>query len=421
MGRAHLTSSRLMLWVLAFATAILVVIAWQIVFPKPRFPSPTGNLGIGTRIYYWTDETRLEPFTAAHGDRRRLVVQLWYPSSGAGLRQPYIDRPSVLAIARRFHIPPFLLHKLQHAPTHAVRDGRPDKGRYPVLVNPTGFSGFRTSSLFWIEELVSHGYVVVTLDQPGTAAASVWLDGVVTPLIADKATFDRYMPLALSGTPDQTVEMNGVALPGGIIPFLAKDLSFVLDRLERVNLSDPILARTLDLENVGVFGMSLGGYVGPEACYRDMRFKACVAVDAGKSEVVARQGLEQPVMIISRDASVMRNERSKAGGWPEPEIDHTINSQSTLFEHNRGDAYSVTMNGMYHLNWTDAPILSPLVRWSGLAGPIDPYLGFALTNDCTRSFFDRYLKHNGTSQICELSAARSNVRLKVRLAETPRE
>ena len=412
---------RLLLQVLAIVTALIVVGAWLVLFPTPRFPAPTGAMGIGTRVYYWTDGTRLEPFTAARGDPRRLVVQVWYPSSGTGLNQPYIDRLEVLAaIARRLRIPPFLLRKLQDAPTHAVRDGRPAGGQHPVLVNPTGFSGFRTSSLFWIEDLVSHGYVVVTLDQPGTAAASVWSDGVVTPLIADKNTFDRYMPLARSGPSERAIEMNGVALPGGIIPFLANDLSFVLDQLELVNQSDPILAGTLDLEHVGVFGMSLGGYIAPEACHRDPRFKACLAVDSGKSEVVAQLGLDQPVMIIGRDADTMRSERRKAGGWPDAEINHTIDSQRAIFDHNRGDAYSVTMKGMHHLNWTDAPILSPLVRWSGLAGPIDPYLGFTLTNDCTRSFFDRYLKAARATQVCGDSNAEPSVQIKIRLAD-PRQ
>jgi len=102
--------------------------------------------------------------------------------------------------------------------------------------------------------------------------------------------------------------------------------------------------------------------------------------------------LAQPLMIIGREADSMRAERSKAGGWPEPEIAHTIESQRALFEHNRADAYFVTMSGMFHVNWTDAPIWSPAVRWIGLAGPIDPYRGFAETNAYTVAFFDRYLK-----------------------------
>jgi len=405
-----------MLLALFTLAAIAGAIAlWLLIFPTPRFAQPTGPFGIGTRLYEWTDATRLEPFTVGNNDHRRLVVQIWYPSFTSGPKQPYIDHAEVLtAIARRLHIPRFLLRNLRNASTHSVRNGRPELGPYPVLINPSGFLGFRAANLFWIEDLASHGYVVVTLDQPGTAAASVWTDGKVVPVIADKEIFDRCMPLALSNAPDQMTEMNGVTLPGGIIPFLAADLSFVLDQLQQMDASDSALAGVLDLDEVGVFGMSLGGYIAPEACYRDRRFKACLAVDAGKSEIVAREGLDQPLMVISRDADVMREERSKAGGWPESEIEYTVSSQSALFEHNRGDAYYVTMNRMYHVNWTDAPLWSPLLKWMGLAGPIDPYLGFAITNDYTRSFFDRYLKRHQATR--RLSESRSEVRLDVRMS-----
>ena len=63
------------------------------------------------------------------------------------------------------------------------------------------------------------------------------------------------------------------------------------------------------------------------------------------------------------------------------------------------------------VNWTDAPIWSPILRWTGLAGPIDPYRGFALTNICILTFFDRYLKADTASPVCGLSGDKSEVRL----------
>lgn len=388
----------IMLAVLALILVAAVVSLWFVLFPTPSFPTPSGPHGIGTRLYSLTDATRPEPFTAASDDSRHLGIELWYPTTDKGKAQPYIEQPAVLAaLASRLHVPTALLGRLQDAPTHAVRGAAPEDGPYPVLINPTGFSGFHAASLFWIEELVSHGYVVVTIDQPGTVAAATLDDGTILP-VADKTVFDRYMPLAMSQSPDQPLEMNGVSLPGGILPFMAADLSFVLDQLATI---DPEISGVLDLDEVGVFGMSLGGYIGPEACRLDGRFKACLAVDSGKSGIVAAEGLAQPTMLISRDAAVMREERSKAGGWPEAEIEQTIASQRTLFEHNRADAYYVTMNGMYHVNWTDAPVWSPLVSWLGLAGPIDPYRGFAATNACTLSFFDHYLKLGSQAVVCD--------------------
>jgi hypothetical protein len=370
----------------------LTIAAWVILFPSPRFPKPTGPYAIGTKVYFSTDTSRAEPFTSEQNDLRQMAVQIWYPAVGQGEFAPYIDNDEPMnVLAKQFHIPAFLLRNIQNAPTHARMNAVPAKGRFPVLINPAGLMAFRSASLFWIEELASQGYVVVGLDQPGASAATVLPNGKVIRAM-DKVAFDWFMPLALSSAPNHSPVMNGVALPGGIIPYLAQDVSFVLTQIERLDRTDPALAGHMDTGRVGVFGMSLGGYVAPEVCQTDTRFAACLGVDAGKTATVARDGLIQPLMIISRDAGTMRAERSKAGGWPEPEITHTITTQRALFQHNRGPAYYVTMNEMFHANWTDAPLWSPLVRWIGLAGPIAPYQGFAATNAYTLGFFDRHLK-----------------------------
>jgi predicted dienelactone hydrolase len=401
--------------VVGLLAAIAVSAAlWVVIFPTPRFPAPTGPYGVGTRVYSWTDPTRPEPFTPDPGDHRELVVQIWYPTTGQGSPQPYMDSSEpIRVLATHLHVPAFLLRNVEHAPTHALRDAPATAGRFPVLINPAGLLVFRDASLFWIEELASQGYIVVGLDQPGTSAATALPGGRVIRAI-DKQVFDRYMPMALSQASNPSPILNGVALPGGVIPFLADDLRFVLSQVEILDHDDPFLAGHMDTGRAGVFGMSLGGYVAPEACYRDPRFRACVAVDAGKTAAVAREGLMQPLMIIGRDADVIRAERSKAGGWPEPEITHTINTQRALFEHNRADAYYVTMNGMYHVNWTDAPLWSPIVRWIGLAGPIDPYRGFAETNAYTLAFFDRHLKGKPAPLLDEMPGRQPDARLEVR-------
>ena len=394
--------------------AVASLAAWLVIFPMPRFPQPTGPYAIGTRIYHWIDSTRPEPFTDDPEDHRELVVQIWYPATGQGELQPYMDSSEVIRVlAKTFHVPSFLLGNVKRAPTHAMRDAPAAEGRFAVLINPAGLSAFRDASLFWIEEMVSHGYVVVGLDQPGTAAAAVLSDGRVIRVM-DKAAFDQYMPLALSHASDPSPTLNGVTLPGGIIPFLADDLRFALSQVEVLDNYDSILKGHIDTDRAGTFGMSLGGYGAPEACYRDIRFRACLAVDAGKTAAVAQDGLTQPLMIITREADSMRDERGKAGGWPEPEIAHTIDSQRAAFEHNRADAYYVTMDGMFHVNWTDAPIWSPVVRWMGLAGPIDPYKGFAQTNAYTLAFFDRYLKGLPSALLDNTLGSEPGVRVEVR-------
>ena len=285
-------SSAVRVAVVGSLAAIAVGVAlWVVIFPTPRFPQPTGPYGVGTRLYSWTDPTRPEPFTTDPGDHRELVVQIWYPTTGQGDPQPYMDSSEpIRVLARRLHVPAFLLGNVEHAPTHALRDVPATEGRFPVLINPAGLLVFRDASLFWIEELASHGYVVVGLDQPGTSAATVLSGGRVIRVI-DKPVFDRLHADGAVACVQPVSDPERRRASGRHHPFLADDLRFVLSQVEILDHDDPVLAGHIDTGRAGVFGMSLGGYVAPEACYRDQRFRACLAVDAGKTAAVARDGL----------------------------------------------------------------------------------------------------------------------------------
>src|SRR5690606_29750528 len=100
-----------------------------------------------------------------------------------------------------------------------------------------------------------------------------------------------------------------------------------------------ILTGRLDLEQVGIFGISLGAINAAEACLNDVRLKACLVMDAYMSSGVVREGLQQPVMWITRDADTMRFERERAGGWIEHEILLHQHTMRTVYESLPEDGY----------------------------------------------------------------------------------
>ena len=171
---------------------------------------------------------------------------------------------------------------------------------------------------------MSHGYVVVALDQPGVAAAVVFPGGHQ----AAGLTLAQFQPVVRpSYMPEMRhLPLGGLPQPGGkapadnsIVPYLAKDVAFALDLLATLNQADPagILAGKLDLQRVGAFGISLGGIVVGDACRVDPRLRACLMMDAPVPIGVVRAGLKQPGMWLTRDAASVRLERQRAGGWPE--------------------------------------------------------------------------------------------------------
>jgi platelet-activating factor acetylhydrolase isoform II len=80
-------------------------------------------------------------------------------------------------------VPGFLLGNLKHITTNAIPSApvaapmADDEPGYPVLIYLEGLGGFRQMNTFLVEELVSHGYVVVAIDQPYTATDVVFPDG----------------------------------------------------------------------------------------------------------------------------------------------------------------------------------------------------------------------------------------------------
>jgi len=63
-----------------------------------------------------------------------------------------------------------------------------------------------------------------------------------------------------------------------------------------------------------------------------------------------------------------------------------------VFESLPGDGYFVEVPGMFHINYSDIPSWSPLLRLLGLAGPIDAQRAHSIINAYSLAFFDQHLK-----------------------------
>src|SRR5829696_5973740 len=384
------------------ALGLVVSIVLPIVLPVFRFPHPSGPYEIGTSTYHWVDADRSEVFTADPDDRRELMAQVWYPAEEdpSSPRAPYIQDADAVtsAFARLFDVPKFLIGNLKHVTTNAIPSApvaapmADDESGYPVLIFLEGSGAFRQMNTFLVEELVSQGYVVVAIDQPYTATNVVFPDGRQV----EGLPLERTKPLARQSflPAERAPTLNGRTFQEGIVPYLAQDVSFALDRLAVLNQADPngILTGRLDLQRAGTFGPSLGGLVGGEACRLETRLRACLFLDAPMSTDVVRSGLQQPTMWITRDAETMRLERRKAGGWPEAEIHAELSSNRAVFESLPADGYFVEVPGMFHSNYTDIPSWSPLWRLLGFAGPIDVQRANSIINAYSLAFFDRHLK-----------------------------
>ena len=385
------------------ALGLAIFIALSIVLPVFHFPNPGGPYAIGTLTYHWVDTDRADVFSADESARRELMVQIWYPATATkpsssllqSAHAPYVQNASALAkaLSRLKNLPTAVFGQLENVTTHAmlgvpVADAKPN---YPVLIFLEGAFGFRQMNTFQVEALVSQGYIVAAIDQPHTAAVVVFPDGrevVALPLDRMIALIRQsHSPVAIAPT------VSGRTFKGGIVPYLAQDVGFALNQLTALNQADPnaVLTGRLNLQQIGTFGMSLGGIVGSEACRIEPRLRACLIMDAAMPVDVVKSGLHQPVLWITRDADTMRLERRRSGGWSEAEISEHQTSMRTAFANSRGPSYFVQVPGMFHVNMTDVPYWSPLLPWLGITGPIDLKRAHNIINAYSLAFFNQHL------------------------------
>jgi pimeloyl-ACP methyl ester carboxylesterase len=372
---------------------LLLSAALPTALPIFHFPRPNGPYQIGTLTYHWV-ESRHELFSTNPRAPRELMAQIWYPvkRDSSLVLAPYVQDAGALsfALARVLHLPGFTFDYFQEIPTHAIPSApvADDKPNYSVLIFLTGMTGYRQSNTFQVEELVSHGYIVVGIDQPYAAATVVFPDG--HQILG--WTRDQMQPLIQQSlSPVAAVPIvGGQALTNGIIPYFAQDAIFTLDRLTALNMADPdgLLTGRLDLEHVGTFGVSLGAMVASEACHQDARLKACLMMDAAMPADVVEAGLQQPSMWIIRPADAMRLEKCS-----ETDIAQTLTTMQAVFKKEPvGDGYYVSVSGMFHANFTDAPYFTPLAPLLGFAGPMNAQRGFDIINAYSLAFFDQHLE-----------------------------
>ncbi|MGW2816102.1 alpha/beta hydrolase [Streptomyces sp. NPDC001415] len=222
--------------------------------------------------------------------------------------------------------------------------------RRPVVLYSPGMYNERTLDTTAVEELASHGYVVVTVDPVHEAHAVGFPDGrVIGPapgLGAIKAVADRSRAALEVRVAD--------------IPFVLDQLA-VLARGGNPDAGNRPLPRglgeALDLARTGMFGHSLGGMTTAEAMRVDRRIRARVNLDGplgydwADPELllpVARTGLDRPFL--------------QMGAWldvPSGRLPHPSPSWRAMWRNSTAWKRDLWTEAAEHNSFTDYQTLLP--------------------------------------------------------------
>lgn len=352
--------------------------------PVPlRLPAPTGPWPVGTVELHLVDDSRPDPLLPTR-PYRELMAGLWYPAEPAAGHPTAPWLPPAAAADWDAHSAPALGIPAGAADwrgirTHA-RTGAPvarRAGRLPVVLFSSGDGGSRALGTTLVEELASHGHLVVALDSTYEAEQVEFPGGRV----------ERALPLP----DDLTPEVIAALLAQHSRARLA-DARFVLgalDRLARGHRPDtgthPLprgLAEAADPTRTGVLGQSLGGSVAAQLAHDEPRVRAAANLDGALLPPVADSGLTKPFLLMASGAKSLHTEPSWASCW----------TAST------GPRHALRLRDAAHGSYTDLQVLLPRLAHhfpvpdtAGLIGTITPRRSLAAQRTALTAFFGQYL------------------------------
>lgn len=357
------------------AGAISGLLLWAVaatlpaIFPVPRLAPPGGRFVVGTTTAYLQDATREEVYTPAADDRREIMVQVWYPATGAGdsERARYLDALDVAgpAVARRVDLPSFVLDHLDLIETHAYVDAPAADGFFPLLIFSHGLRSLRTQSARLMEELASHGYVVVGIDHTYGNVLTVFPEERVV-FYDEERVFPEDIPIVEAGA--------------RLVDVWAADVLFVVGQMAIWNGEEghPLAGR-IDTSRMGTLGHSTGGAAAVEACAQLTKCRAALGLDAWVQPVSEPFLHDYPKALMLLSAPEWLGPENAAVG-------------TALYRERAGEGYLLTMDGAEHFDFTDLPLLSPLTQALGLSGEIKGQRALAIINAYSTAFFDYTLR-----------------------------
>jgi predicted dienelactone hydrolase len=347
--------------------------------PRLTLPPPTGRYRIGTTSLHLVDPSRPDPWVPSQRVRE-LMIQFWYPAGAVDgyRRAPYMTPRTARAYERSQGLPAL------NWPVMAAHLNAPVRQRghgWPVVLYSHSLGGERAETTSLVEDLASHGYIVVTIDHIHDAGVVELPDGRVE-MVAVPAFTDA----------------NQAELSAKEIGSRVADVRFVLDQLAVIRRGGnpdhehrPLprgLHEALDLRRAGMFGQSDGGSTTAHALHAERRLIAGVNLDGTLWTPQAVAGSDHALLLFGRqDLDAL-----EASTWAE------------FWSRQRGAKLQLSLTGSKHPTFTDfaplvpqvAPILGQPPSWviEGI-GTINGPRAVTVERAYLRAWFDRYLRHRG--------------------------
>ncbi|MGW7485059.1 alpha/beta hydrolase [Nonomuraea muscovyensis] len=370
-----------------------------------RLPTPTGTHAVGvrdlelgsqllTRAWYPAPAgTATPPRAYAVGPERELLLA-W-----TARRNPGWDAATSTAL-------------LADATTNSHADAPVLPGRHPVIVFSHGADLYPAQNTALMEELASHGFMVVSVLQRGGGFAACpdgsTLDTDQAFLSAAADLFARIERFMRAGNDiDARFAWFNELWATGEVVAVARDwrdrMIAVADALEGSPADDLVAA--CDLSRLAYAGMSLGGSAAVSAAHADPRARAAVNLDGVHygSDLFGRPS-RVPILALSADqANVADYREGAADQYYYNDFFYEDFADMGL----REDIVRIKIKGTMHRDFTDLTLI-PGKRHLDRLGSADGERVTRLVSQFTLEFLRRFvLKEEPEWEVTDVSHIRA--------------
>ncbi len=245
---------------------------------KIQLHHPSGKYGVARIVYDWVDSSRPDSFSKDSGSHREIMVYVWYPternlSGGTSEYLPYADEIAAKLASteledgwghswRKIFSNQVLTDTHEKAPVASGRE------RFPLLIFSPGQGMPATIYTTLLQEVVSRGYVVASIEPTYESPAVGFPDGRVIRSLPEASKNRQGLP---SESREDFLKRQHVH-EAPHLERLAADMRFVIDQLKSEPMhrsgAAPFAERT-DFKKVGAWGHSIGGRAAARACQLD--------------------------------------------------------------------------------------------------------------------------------------------------------
>lgn len=363
------------------------------ILPVFELPTLTGTHKVGSQnIYFTSDEA--ETITDEATDKRELMIKVWYPANiDKEAKEVYLDAAERKGFAAKYGLPQNTFNYLDKIETNTFVKPVIAKGKFPVLIFSHGYYSNATGYYALIEEIVSHGYIVLNINHTYESVGTLFPSGEIKLYDSeyDRTHNNEAMAEMLWNATEAfkkatSEEEKNEAIRKTLKSHFAADITYRwAEDINRVvnQISEwektTFLSSHIDTSKIGVFGHSQGGSAAGQVVLNNPKIGAAINIDGIQWGDMVDTFYSKPFLWLSSD-------------WPE---EHPIFNESAYKNGSTADLYFAKIKGSGHSNFMDIPLMVnlPIINE---AGDIEPKEAIDITTKVVVDFFDKYL--NGQNQ-----------------------